>query len=290
MLNTVNDIECLVERRLQSHKPSSLVFFVSVALSTGKTVLASDHHRGIYWTLCQVDHSNKSVVYADTLGWQVPEGLTEKVNCFIIAVYREEITDYEMNICHKPESTVNGHHSCTPSCAKYPVQTCSNVCGVISMVMAAVATHKEDLFLEMISRIASNNEVEENFLQKPTRYSKYLRRVIAAWIAEKKISMEYIVPIPSEVRHSDDSKCEEIPNTKVPSGYSSDQNPVSEVHADQDSEHPCTQGPHGSKSPQERLKSAETPNPELTGKDPTVSARKEPDTTLKCPQCSTTFS
>ncbi|XP_022808042.1 uncharacterized protein LOC111345054 [Stylophora pistillata] len=37
VLNTVNDIECLVERRLQSHKPSSLVFFVSVALSTGKT-------------------------------------------------------------------------------------------------------------------------------------------------------------------------------------------------------------------------------------------------------------
>ena len=153
VLNTVNDIERLVERRLQSYKPSSLIFFVSVAISTGKTVLASDHHRGIHWTLCQVNHTNKSVVYADTLGWQVPEGLTEKVNHFINAVYREDITDYEMNICHKPESTVNGHHSCTPSCAKYPVQTCSNVCGVISMVMAALATHKEeDLFLQMISR------------------------------------------------------------------------------------------------------------------------------------------
>ena len=91
VLNTVNDIERLVERRLHSHKPSNLVFFVSVAISTGKTLLASDHHQRIHWTLCQVEHTNKSVVYADTLGWQVPK---EKVNRFINAVYREDITDY----------------------------------------------------------------------------------------------------------------------------------------------------------------------------------------------------
>ena len=113
--------------------------------------------------------------------------------------------------------------------------------------------------------------------------------MIAAWIAEKKISMEYIAPVPSEIRHSDDSKCEESPTAKVSSGYSSHQTPVSEVPADQDSGHPCTQDPHGSKSPQEKLKPAETPNPDMIERDPTVSAREEPDTTLKCPQCSKTF-
>ena len=151
------------------------------------------------------------------------------------------------------------------------------------------STQKQYIHFHLLLRTVSNSEVEENFLQKPTRYSKYLRSLIAAWIAEKKIRMEYIAPKPSEIRHSDDSKCKESPNAKVPSGYSSDQTPVSEVHADQDSEHPCTRGPHGSKSPQERLKPAETPNLDLTEKDPTVSARKEPDITLKCPQCSTTF-
>ena len=159
----------------------------------------------------------------------------------------------------------------------------------VPMDTLVTSTQKQYILFQLLLRTASNSEVEENFLQKLTRYSKYLRRVIAAWIAEKKISMEYIVPIPSEIRHSDDSKCEASPNAKVPSGYSSDQTPVSEVHGDQDSEHPCTQGPHGSKLPQVRPKPAETPNPDLTERDPTVSARKEPDTTLKCPQCSTTF-
>jgi len=66
-------------------------------------------------------------------------------------------------------------------------------------------TQKQYIHFHLLLRTASNGEVEENFLQKPTRYSKYLRRVIAAWIVEKKIIMEYIVPIPSEIRHSDDS-------------------------------------------------------------------------------------
>lgn len=159
----------------------------------------------------------------------------------------------------------------------------------VSTYTLVTSTQKQYIHFHLLLRTASNSEVEENFLQKPTRYSKYLRRVIAAWIAEKKISMEYIAPIPSEIRHSDDSKCEECPNGKDPSGCSSNQTPVSEVHADQDSEHPCNPGPHGSKSPQEKLKPAEMSNPDLTERDPSASDRKEPDTTLKCPQCSATF-
>ena len=74
-------------------------------------------------------------------------------NRFVNAVYKEDATGYETVICHNPQFTVGGKHSCRSSCAmNYPVQTCGSVCSVISMVMAAVATHKPDLLLEMISR------------------------------------------------------------------------------------------------------------------------------------------
>ena len=153
VLNAVNDVERLAARKLQSHQPNSLVFFVNVGISSGRVVLGTPTIRGNHWTLCQVHHDNKAIVYADTLGWQVPEGLLNKVNRFVNAVYREDATGYETVICHNPQFTVGGKHSCRSSCAmNYPVQTCGSVCGVISMVMAAVATHKPDLFLEMISR------------------------------------------------------------------------------------------------------------------------------------------
>ena len=72
----------------------------------------------------------------------------------------------------------------------------------VSMDTLVTCTQKQYIHLHLLLRTSVNSEVKENFLQKPTRYSKYLKRVITAWIAEKKISMEYIVPIPSEIRHS----------------------------------------------------------------------------------------
>ena len=47
---------------------------------------------------------------------------------------------------------MKGRHVCGNLCTPYPLQTCASVCGVISMVVAAVAIHKPDIFLQMISR------------------------------------------------------------------------------------------------------------------------------------------
>ena len=112
VLNAVNDVERLAARKLKSHQPNSLVFFVNVGISSGRVVLGTPTIRGNHWTLCQVHHDNKAIVYADTLGWQVPEGLLKKVNRFVNAVYREDATGYETVICHNPQFTVGGKHSC----------------------------------------------------------------------------------------------------------------------------------------------------------------------------------
>lgn len=123
---------------------------MNVGIGSGRVVLGTPTIRGNHWTLCQVHHDNKAIVYADTLGWQVPEGLLNKVNRFVNAVYKEDATGYETVICHNPQFTVGGKQIIM--CHELLSTTCGSVCGVISMVMAAVATHKPDLFLEMISR------------------------------------------------------------------------------------------------------------------------------------------
>ena len=45
---------------------------------------------------------------------------------------------YNLVICHNPKYTMKGCHVCGNSCTPYPLQTCANVCDVISMVVAVV--------------------------------------------------------------------------------------------------------------------------------------------------------
>ena len=71
VLNAVNDVERLAARKLQSHQPNSLVFFVNVGISSGRVMLGNPTIRGNHWTSCQVHHDNKAIVYADTLGWRI---------------------------------------------------------------------------------------------------------------------------------------------------------------------------------------------------------------------------
>ena len=152
VINPITDVESLAARKLQPLQPNSLLFFVNVSSVAGRRVLATDVQRGCHWTLCQVNNVNKTIVYADTLGWKIPEGLLDKVNRFVTGVYSDDVANYKLITCHQPGHFVNGQHCCTSSCALYPVQTCTTVCGVISMVMAAIATHKQELFLQMTAR------------------------------------------------------------------------------------------------------------------------------------------
>ena len=118
-----------------------------------KSSVSNTHYQRKPLDIVSSNHDNKAIVYANTLGRQVPEGLLDKLNRFMNAVYKEDTTGHEMVICQNSKFTVGGKHSCRPSCAmNYPVQTSLTVHSAISMVMAAVATHKPDLFLKLISR------------------------------------------------------------------------------------------------------------------------------------------
>ena len=90
VINPIIDVESLAARKLQPLQPNSLLFFVNVSSVAGRRVLATDVQRGCHWTLCQVNNVNKTIIYADTLGWQIPEGLMDKVNRFVTGVYSDD--------------------------------------------------------------------------------------------------------------------------------------------------------------------------------------------------------
>ena len=154
VLNFIGDANRLVSR-LGNNIPRRCFFFVNVGrLTSRKTILGEDIQRGCHWAICYVDCAKKQIVYGDTLGWALPEDLMDKLDFVTRAFFGEEARSYHLRICHDPQSiTSQGVHVCGNSCSpQYPLQGCANICGVISMVMGAVACFSEELFTHLISR------------------------------------------------------------------------------------------------------------------------------------------
>ena len=193
-----SSLKCFVNG---STKPDRFLFAVNVGRSSkGDTFIGSDLKRGCHWTMCLVDINSRDIIYGDSLGWPVPHGLIDKVYSFIRLACSAERDEFSVVLCHAPHSVNSrtGSHDCNSECAQlYPFQTCSSICGIVVMVMAAIACHNLPLFKLMSTTCQSQgdtNQLPHIYLQKPSQFNGYLRRVIASWVAENAVSMEYLVP------------------------------------------------------------------------------------------------
>lgn len=154
-----SSLKCFVNG---STKPDKFLFAVSVGRSSkGDTFTDSDVQRGCHWTMCLVDINSREIIYGDSLGWPNPHGLIDKVYSFIRLV------------CHPPHSVNSrtGTHDCNSACAQlHPFQTCSSICGIVVMVMAAIACHNLPLFKLSTTCISqgNTNQPPHIYLQKPS--------------------------------------------------------------------------------------------------------------------------
>lgn len=193
-----SSLKCFVN---SATKPDRFLFAVNVGrYSNGDTFIGSDLQRGCHWTLCLVDIDSREFIYGDSLGWPVPHGLIDKVYSFIRLACRADRDTFSVVLCHAPHSVNSrtGTHDCNSACAQlYPFQTCSSICGIVVMVMSAIACQNLPLFKLMSTtciRQGNTNQPPHIYLQKPSQFNAYLRRVIASWVAENAVSIEYVVP------------------------------------------------------------------------------------------------
>ena len=149
------------------------------------------------------------IIICDTLAWDPPSILVDVVNNFTSHMPRvEDFTESHLSIAHSPLATSPKGHQCDWRCRNYSLQTCSDICGVIVLINAALAPLNKPFFQYLIGPYKK----KRIFLQSPTEHSRYLRRVIMAWFAEGRIDIDYVLPktdshlngIPS---HSDHTFC-----------------------------------------------------------------------------------
>ncbi|KAJ8019505.1 hypothetical protein HOLleu_41131 [Holothuria leucospilota] len=178
--------------QLQKENPGfkdihQLVFVINVGKQGDSTVyIGSDDHPGKHWTLAVVTLSSWDVVYCDSMAWGVPDDILPRLEEYT-SYFDVRLSMSSFKVCHIP--TPSGqNHICQSGCTNYPLQTCSNVCGVVALVCAAIATFDLSLF----DFLCKPQSTEDFYLRNPTAYDKYLRCVLISWFMTGKIDIHNV--------------------------------------------------------------------------------------------------
>lgn len=210
LANDIGNIDRYVARRIDPNcLPKYLLFVTNVgAYGDGRTFCGSDAKPGCHWTIAFYNHENRTVSYGDSLGWAMPGDLQGKIAHFADKVFGSSSDPIRVIMCHDPTVHRHGVRECGESCSKrYPFQRCGKVCGVVVLVMAAIACHDLKFWLDITANQRAN-DTPMWYLSEPTRYSKYLRLVLMAWFAEKRINISFILPA-KQTRIIDESDSDE---------------------------------------------------------------------------------
>lgn len=192
--------ERLIARRLSGNRarPSAIVCIVNVGReANGKVFLGRDGKQGNHWATIYVDPSNKCITYCDSLGWPPPENMYQRVNVVYRGMYGNDMAGFTVTGAHDFTQSRSGCHFCNKStCASYfPFQTCAQVCGVAAIVVAAIATLSQPFFRYITTvHHRDSQHVPRLYIQQPTKYAKFLRRVIISWIGSDLIDISLLVP------------------------------------------------------------------------------------------------
>ena len=179
--NSVRVIKRFVPKRLRPDqpRPSSLIFILNVCKShDGSVYLSDDENQGNHWSICYLDKGKRTVTYADSLAYNVPTSLKEKITEIYKEIYDEEMSGFSLKKCHDHAGRKDG--KCGPKYAKsYPLQTCGSVCGLFAITSTALNCLAKSVLQNLISK---DTKFTRFFFTTPSKYAKYLRMVLCTWI------------------------------------------------------------------------------------------------------------
>ena len=192
---------------------SRIIVALNVGFDENGTYVFDEKKQGIHWTLLAVDLKNNIAYYGDSLGWPLPNNFTSTVG----SNFKRMEEDLGINIMNSlkhlviinnlTNDTVNGH-----SCFFYPIQSCSNVCGIIVVCMAAALCDQWNSWL------TRNNQMDISLLSSPTINSTQLRLIVLSWIVNNQINVHDLVHkmVPSIYSTKSSTHCDNVHEKIVP--------------------------------------------------------------------------
>ena len=169
-----------------------LVLALNVGQRNGKTFIGGPGNGGTHWVLVDVElRPFMKIIYCDTLAWHPPRNIIDVVNDFVKYIPQiEGFNKSHLVLAHSPSATNWQGHECDWRCRNYSLQSCTEICGVIVLVNAAVVSLHNPLFQWLTGPVIRDSL----YLQRPSQHSIYLRRVLMSWFAEGCTEIDYVLP------------------------------------------------------------------------------------------------
>ena len=140
---------------------------------TGTCYVSDEKRRGVHWALMAIDLQKNVTYYGDSLGWSLPNNLLDTVESNLKQL--EGDLGIDIRFSSQNIVTINTPSpNSDPNKLLYPLQTCSDMCGVIVVCMCAVLCDHWNLWCE--------NKVYTPLLQYPSTNSMQLRLMALSWI------------------------------------------------------------------------------------------------------------
>ena len=176
-------------KRLGSHRPKRFVFVINVGNNPDGSVYTSTWGKsGNHWVNCIVELDPQIVLYCDSLASYAPLDIVDTVNTYIRNMPNYvPFNQSHLELAHIPSTSP---HKCVEKCRNYPLQSCSDICGVISLIIAGSAALDENLFHFLCGDMTRT----KIYLQSPSIHRYFLRRVLMMWFAKGSIDIDIVSP------------------------------------------------------------------------------------------------
>ena len=131
-------------RRLQNVQ--RLIFILNVGKYADNTVYLGTHFQGgSHWVMATVDLAGPVVLYCDSNAWGCPPDLLPVLSGFTSLFGVPALPPDSLQLAHAP-TPAGFHHRCTAYCIHYPIQSCSDICGILCIVMMVIVATDTDFF------------------------------------------------------------------------------------------------------------------------------------------------
>ena len=183
-----------------------LVLPLNVGSRNGQTFISGINNSGNQWVLVVVElRPSKRVLYCDTLAGNPPPYIIDVVNSYISHIPRVGLYEKKhLFLAHHPGATSRLGHMCDWRCRNYPLQTCSNICGVIVLINAVLVALGRSLF----QFLTGPYEKVQFYLHRPSQHAYYIWKILMSWFAESRIEINYVLLHPDWRDHIPDKSAD----------------------------------------------------------------------------------
>lgn len=196
---------------IQSRFPvSQLIMYLCIDRDEDEETYLLDISEGdfmLHFTLAVFDFDSLTLMYADTLGLNIPGIFTDKLKELLSNLNCPSL--FHTVLCHPPND--DECHTCDSECSPlYPLQNCDTASGLAVIVCMVIAFMKYDTYLSLVMGISNEESLYFQYLQDISKSSKLLRLVICSWLVNDCINFNNVASY---------DELTQYPETGVPLGF-----------------------------------------------------------------------